>query len=305
MKTSTRIWLTAFFAFGTIMWSESINGGSWQVSMLVANLMTLLALCEVFGDARPFQVGLYAGAAAISRYDLCLVWPVYFVLLVVKAGGIRRPDAVSDAYRYALGLAPAIAIYIGFNECRFGTLPDTGLWRYDPANGNLALTTPPTLFAWRYFPGNFFTLFYMAPTLMDRFPWIRPLPGGQSILTTSPAFLLALRARFWKGGDAFEGPAAALPALLDERPAAFARVGGPNFDAVLIAAMALLSSLPVLFYVGNGMSQFGTRHFVQCFPFLVVLMALGGELDQMGKVLIVVSVCLIGMGILAMWRVGL
>jgi len=44
MKPSSRIWLTTFFAFGTIMWYESINGGSWQVSMLVAVLMTLLAL---------------------------------------------------------------------------------------------------------------------------------------------------------------------------------------------------------------------------------------------------------------------
>ena len=275
VKTSPRIWLTAFFAFGTIMWSESINGGSWQVSMLVANLMTLLALNEVFGNARPLQVGIYAGLAALSRYDLLLAWPIYILFVVYRRPPIRWPAALSGIAPIFVGFALAGAGYIWFNEARFGTLTDTGLWRYDPANGNLALTTPPTLFAWRYFPGNFFTLFYMAPTLMDRFPYIRPLPGGQSILTTSPAFLLALRAS-WQ-----------------------------RLDVDLMAAMALLSALPVLFYVGNGMTQFGTRHFVAVFPFLVVLMALGGELDQMGKVLIVVSVCLIALGILAMWRVGL
>ena len=82
-------------------------------------------------------------------------------------------------------------------------------------------------------------------------------------------------------------------------------VGGPDFTVILVALMAILSALPVLFYVGNGMSQFGTRHFVQCFPFLLVLMAMGGELDQMGKVLIVVSVCLIGLGIYSIRTVGL
>jgi hypothetical protein len=277
MKPSSRIWLTTFFAFGTIMWYETINGGSWQVSMLVAVLMTLLALNEAFGNARPIIVGLWAGLAALARYDLCLVWLLYFLLLLARhpseqtvSSGLPR-----TAYRYALGVLPAIAIYIWFNEARYGTWKDLGLIYYNPANGNTALTTPPTLFACRYFPGNFFTLFYMAPRLDATFPYIHPLPGGQSILTTSPAFLLALRAS-WR-----------------------------RLDVGLVAAMAILSALPVLFYVGNGMTQFGTRHFVEVFPFLVTLMAMGGELDQMGKVLIVVSVCLIALGIYSIRTVGL
>lgn len=268
---STRIWLTTFFAFGTIMWYETINGGSWQVSMLVAVLMTLLALNEVFGNARPWLVGLFAAGAFLSRYDLLVTWPFYFLLVVYRRPTVRWTSALPICYGFAL----AAIIYIAFNEARWGTLTDQGLWRYDPANGNLPLTTPPTLFAWRYFPGNFFTLFYMAPRLDATFPYIHPLPGGQSILTTSPAFLLALRAS-WR-----------------------------RLDVGLVAAMAILSALPVLFYVGNGMTQFGARHFVEVFPFLTVLMALGGELDQMGKVLIVTSVALIALGILSIRWYGL
>lgn len=309
MKPSSRIWLTTFFAFGTIMWYESINGGSWQVSMLVAVLMTLLALNEVFGNARPFYVGLWSGAAFLSRYDLLLVCPLYFLLLLARhpseqtvSSGLSR-----TTYRYALGVLPAIAVYIWFNEARYGTWKDLGLIYYNPANGNMALTTPPTLFAWRYFPGNFFTLFYMAPRLDTTFPYIHPLPGGQSILTTSPAFLLALRAKFWKRGDTNE-VSTMRPnerRFLDATNSHRDTVGSYSCDAILVALMAILSALPVLFYVGNGMTQFGARHFVQCFPFLVVLMALGGELDQMGKVLIVVSVCLIALGIYSIRMVGL
>ncbi len=285
MTTSNRIWLTTFFAFGTIMWYETINGGSWQVSMLVAVLMTLLALNEVFGDARPFYVGLWAGLAFLSRYDLLLTWPIYILFTVHRRETVRWTSALPICYGFAL----AAIVYIAFNEARWGTLTDSGLWRYNPANGNMALTTPPTLFAWRYFPGNFFTLFYMAPRLDATFPYIHPLPGGQSILTTSPAFLLALRAKFWTTSVSSGGT----------------YTSSLSTYTTLVAAMAILSALPVLFYVGNGMTQFGTRHFVEVFPFLITLMAMGGELDQMGKALIVVSVILIGVGIYSIRTVGL
>jgi hypothetical protein len=303
MKLSTRIWLTTFFAFGTIMWYETINGGSWQVSMLVAVLMTLLALNEVFGNARPWLVGLFAAGAFLSRYDLLLTWPFYFLLVVYRRPTVRWTSALPICYGFAL----AAIIYIAFNEARWGTLTDQGLWRYDPANGNLPLTTPPTLFAWRYFPGNFFTLFYMAPRLDATFPYIHPLPGGQSILTTSPAFLLALRAKFWRKKDVIcdqcspvfrRGVRGRMRGVLAQLP----RASG---DVIAVAAMAILSALPVLLYVGNGMTQFGTRHFVEVFPFLTVLMAMGGELDQMGKVLIVTSVALIALGILSIRWYGL
>jgi len=82
MTLSTRIWLTTFFAAGTIMWYETINGASWEVSMLVAVLFTLLALNEAYGKRRAWLVGLWAGAAFLSRYELALVWPVYFLMVM-------------------------------------------------------------------------------------------------------------------------------------------------------------------------------------------------------------------------------
>src|SRR5271156_900145 len=174
MHARDRIWLTTFFAAGTIIWSETINGGSWQVSMLVAVLMTLLALNEVFGHARPFYVGLWAGLAALARYGLCLIWPMYLVLCAVRNKAVRGTDATSDAFRYPFIDTAAIWIgfglagigYVAFNQFRYGTPIDVGLLYYNPLNGNLPVAQRPTLFALRYFPGNFFTLFYMAPTLM-------------------------------------------------------------------------------------------------------------------------------------------
>ncbi len=278
-----RIWLTAFFATGTIIWYETINGSSWEVSMLVAVLFTLLALNELFSEnERSWLVGLWAGAAALSRYDLVIVWPVYVILAawLNRDKPFERTELGNSytfaALRWSVGFGLAAIIYVWFNWVRYGTITDVGMWYYNPVNGNLPVTTPPTLFAWRFFPGNFYTLFFMAPRIDATFPYIHPVAGGQSILTTSPAFLLALRASWTR------------------------------VESGLMAVTAIAVALPVLFYVGNGMSQFGTRHFVHVFPFLLVLIAMGNpKLDQMGKVLIVASIGLITLGIYSVRMVGL
>ena len=50
--------------------------------MVVAMMVTLLALDETFDQGRPAVVGLFAGIAALARYDLAFVWPVYLALLL-------------------------------------------------------------------------------------------------------------------------------------------------------------------------------------------------------------------------------
>jgi hypothetical protein len=256
---NARKWLTVFFGAGTIIWFESVEGSSWAVSMTVAVMITLLALDEVFDQGRPAVVGLFAGIAALARYDLAFVWPAYAALLL-----FWRRRSIPELFWFIPGCALTGIAYLAFNFVRYHSIFDQGVAAY--------LSTTPmsgqALFAVRYLPNNLFTLFFMAPRIDTKFPYIYPTFGGQSILTTSPAFLLAFKAS-WR-----------------------------RLDVVLVAAGALLAATPVLFYVGNGASQFGTRHFVHTFPFVLVLMALGTRrMDQMSRVLIMVSVCLVAWGI--------
>lgn len=259
LTLNARKWLTVFFGAGTIIWYETVDGSSWAVSMTVAVMLTLLALDEIFDKGRPVVVGLFAGIAALARYDLALVWPVYLALLL-----FWRRRSIPELFWFIPGCALMLISYMGFNYARYHSIFDQGVASY--------LSTTPeagkSLFALRYLPNNLFTLFFMAPRIDTKFPYIYPTFGGQSILTTSPAFLLAFRAN-WR-----------------------------RLDVALVAAGALLAATPVLFYVGNGASQFGTRHFVHAFPFVLLLMALGRRrMDQMSRVLIVISVCLIAWGI--------
>ena len=72
LSLSSRVWLTIFFGAGTILWSETIYGNTWSMPETCSVMFTLAALDEAFGPARPFRLGIYAGLAALSRYELAI-----------------------------------------------------------------------------------------------------------------------------------------------------------------------------------------------------------------------------------------
>jgi hypothetical protein len=257
LSVSARTWLTIFFGAGTVIWFETLNGGSWDISQTVAVGFTLAALGEVFGEARPWLVGLLSGLSALARNDLALDFPIFIGLCYVRRRNLRE----------LLGLFPGFALagvtYIALNEVRFRSIFDLGQFIYSEGK--------PT-FAWAFLPQNLYTLLFMPPKLDTRFPFIHPISSGQALTFTSPAFVLSLRASL------------------------------ASFTPLLLMAGAVLAVLPSLFFNNNGGAQFGTRHYIHSFPFLLVLMAQGlpGEpayVDQITKVLIVASILLIGLGV--------
>src|SRR5208337_4487074 len=149
ISLNARKWLTLFFGVGTIIWYETINGGSWGVSMVVAILVTLLALDETFDQARPAVVGSFAAAAGLARYDLVFVWPIYLALLL-----FWRRRTIRELFWFLPGCAVTAVIYVTFNFVRYHSPFDRGVIYYMPKDQQ-------TLFAFRFFPGNFFTLFFM------------------------------------------------------------------------------------------------------------------------------------------------
>lgn len=183
LSNSARTWLTVFFGAGTTMWFETINAGSWDVSQVVAVGFTLAALGEVFGRGRPLVVGVLAGLAALSRYDLAPEFPIYAALLLVRGKTLRE----------LLWMTPGIAlsgiVLVTLNEVRYRDLFDITL---------LLMAGNQPLFATEYFPSNIKTLLYLAPNFNDAFPYMHPQFAGQALTFTSPAFVLALRPGFRK-----------------------------------------------------------------------------------------------------------
>lgn len=252
---NARIWLTMFFGFGTIIWYESTSGGSWEVTMVVAVLFTLLALDELLGEGRSWLIGVWAGCAALSRYDLGLVWPIYVIFVFIKR------LSVMDVIKMAPGFVATGTIYVALNLIKYHSIFDRGAFLFVPPGTQF--------FGFKFIPGNIAILMFAAPAVDFRFPYFHPTIGGQSILLTSPAFILALRASLRR------------------------------FEVLLLWLATLIGSTPVLLFFGSGASQFGARHFVQIYPFLLVLVVMGlpRRADQLTKILIGISVVLIAFGI--------
>ena len=202
--------------------------------------------------------------AALARYDLVMVWPIYVLLLLVRG---RKPK---ELIWMGPGFACAAAVYGVFNETRYGTFFDIGmkLWyQYDGA-GLKSHPDIPGPFSVRYLPDNLYTVLFMGPAFDEKFPYIHPQVSGQALILTSPAFVLALKPSMWK-------PVTALMWL-----------------ATLPGMAAALS------VYANGFVQFGARYWMQVYPFLLVLVAMGvgKRADQMTKLLILASILIVSFG---------
>ncbi len=254
---NVRVWLTLFFGTGTVIWYETLLGTTWAMPMTFAVLFTLLALIELFGEARPLWIGIFAATACLARYDMALAVPSYAAIAYWRGRRIEELLWIVPPF------AVAGALFVGFNEVRYHSFFDQGMMIIAPRYGH------SHAFSLAYLPGNLYTLFFMAPGLNDRFPYIHPEFGGQALTLTSPAFVLALR---------------------------------PSFKRLEVAALGIASVLvavPSLLFFANGYAQFGTRLYITIFPPLLAMMALGmgRRADQIARILIVASIVLVSFGI--------
>jgi hypothetical protein len=143
------------------------------------------------------------------------------------------------------GFAPSLAFFLFYNWARFGSVTESGY--------GLA-TLPPFLETLReqglfspvHVGMNLELLFLKLPRFTAELPWFQPDGLGMSVLFTSPALLLGLRAP-WR----------------DRR-------------SWILLATAALVLVPTLLYYGGGWLQFGYRYFLDSIPFVWAMVGLYG-----------------------------
>lgn len=243
-----RLALTVLYGFSTQVLWVTTRGGVWHTGHLIAALLTFGCLIELEGRRRAWLIGLAAGAAFLTRAPLAFAIPLYALLLVeppIAWRGLRRPLELPWGRWAALGLgvAPSLVAFFAYNQVRFG----------DPLESGYALATLPAflearrqigLFSPAHIPMNLDYFLVHLPSVMPRFPFLRPDGLGLSVFITSPGLLYALRAD-WR-----------------------------TPKVRLLAAAALLVLVPTLLYYGGGWLQYGYRYFLDSVPFVMALCGL-------------------------------
>ncbi len=265
-----RFWLTLLLGFSTqILWVTT-RGGVWHTGHLIATILTLGCLIELFGSRRAWLIGLLAGAAFLTRAPLAFALPFYALLVAPMPLPGPRAWPWRDWAWLVIGALPSIAFFFLYNQLRFGSLFESGY----------ALATLPAwleaqrqqgLFALVHVPMNLDYLFYHLPSFIPEPPFFKPDGLGMSVLITSPGLLYAIRAD-WRR---------ATPWLL------------------LGAAIAVL--VPTLLYYGGGWLQYGYRYFLDSVPFVIALCALAavrrGSIALGWRVLIVAGTIVMFVGV--------
>jgi hypothetical protein len=272
-----RLALVLLLGFSTQVWWVTTRGGVWHTGHLVAMILTLLLVAELFGRQRAVLMGLLVGAAFLTRAPVAFAAPAVALWLLAESRAVERGHSLAarlgllpwrEWILFAVGLVPPLAFFFWYNAARFGS----------PLESGYALATLPEwlqaqraqgLFALAHVRMNLDYLLLKLPALTPEFPYFRPDGLGMSVLFTSPGLLLALRTP-WRD---------------------------PRSWLLLFAAALVL--VPTLLYYGGGWLQYGYRYFLDSIPFVWAMVAMGiarrGETPWWGWTLILFGV-LVGLG---------
>jgi hypothetical protein len=235
-----RFLLVALLGFSTQIWWVTTRGGVWHTGHLIATILTLACLIELWGSRRAWLIGLLAGAAFMTRAPLAFAIPFYALLLAGDSIWEPRRWPWRTWIELTLGVLPMLAFFFWYNAARFGSPFESGYglallpeW--------LEAQRQHGLFSTFHVPMNVDYLFLRLPVFSLSFPFLRPDGLGMSIFLTSPGLLYASQAP-WRSSRSW-----------------------------WLLGAAILVLIPTLLYYGGGWLQYGYRYALDSIPFVWAL----------------------------------
>jgi hypothetical protein len=261
---SADYWLAALGAFGTLIFTLSIDGDFYYLAHLESVLLISLALIEWRGARRPLVIGLLIGLSGLARPTLWIVAVPFGLALLAD-----RRSWIVTSVSFGLPILGAVVLTGWFDYVRFGSPLETG-YSISWITPQLEAIRQQGLFSMVHLPDNL-RLFFTGGIdhIRGAFPWIVPSIQGHSIFLTTPAVLVALNTGF------------------------------RDRTAAVLWASAILSAIPVfLYYGGGGAATYGYRYEMDFMPFLVALVAIATtrHFGWIEKTLIALSVTFVCYG---------
>lgn len=232
-------WSGILIGLGSIVWYLSSVGSSWYLGQISAAFFMTAAIYESLGKKRVYLVGIFLGAAFISRLHSILVLPLILYLLFNTEGASSKKDWFKKLWLLGFGASPFLLFNFFYNYIRFGVIWDKG---YLLIPG--VLDEPwfrKGLFNFSYIPDHLKVIFWSFPKVINKFPYLTPSWAGLAIWITTPAFIYSFFAN------------------LKER-------------VVRLSWLSILLISLVIFSHGTtGFAQFGYRFAVDFYPILTFL----------------------------------
>ncbi|MEZ4864001.1 MAG: hypothetical protein R3C14_21965 [Caldilineaceae bacterium] len=210
--TRDHLWLTVFFAFGSVHWYMATLGSVWFVAQICTVTFIALAVWLTIEHGSPWLAGGALALALLARPNVILTWPLLagiaatVMLTQVTVSQMQPVPAFSwqaikwrALLRWSLlsliPLALAIGLLLLYNLARFGNPTDFGY-----LNENVADELAPNLhtygqFNLHYLPKNFWAMWLAGPRWDREANFWLPDPEGMSLLLTSPVLIYLGRAR--------------------------------------------------------------------------------------------------------------
>ena len=177
------LWLTFFFAFGTVHFFLSVHGAVWHTTQIVTTTMTLIYILLASGMKRPILSGIFSFLAFASRGNLIMGWLFYPLSCFLERAG--KKSLARSAFLF---LAPIfmLGLCLGyFNYVRFGNPFESG---YSQLLGRFNLS-------WKFIPQTFYFTYLLPPVFRREFPYLWFNGYGMSFFIVMPAFLSILWVR--------------------------------------------------------------------------------------------------------------
>jgi len=242
------LWLTLLFSVGSVVFFSAVRGEVWFTALILGvtcNLAFLLAGLDV---RRPFLAGAALAIGFATRTPIAFCFVFFAWQLFLGDGRLRerryREILVKGAW-FSLPILIVGALLITANLLRFGEPTEFGHRLL--AGGAGDRIRDHGLFGLWYLDKNLAAALLNLPEWLGEAPYLRISKHGLSLLFTTPALL-------WLA-----------------RPSGKAPLAGALWAAVICA------SVPGLLYQNTGWAQFGYRFVLDYLPYLVALLAIGGQ----------------------------
>lgn len=266
------LWSGLLAGIGNIIWYLSSSGSSWYLGQVSAAFFMSMTIFEALNKKRTFLIGIFVGAAFLSRLHTIFCLPLIIYLV------FDRKLWVKKLFYLGAGIAPFVIFNFYYNFIRFGTV-------FDQAYFILPKILNETNSPWfihgvlniAYIPNNLKTMFWAFPKLLDKMPFIQPSWNGLAIWITTPAFIYSLKSSVKE------------------------KLTQVSWLSIFLILLVVIS------HGGNGFSQFGYRFAVDFYPILFLLTIKGivrTGLKWHHWVLLVVSILVNTWGVLWINKFG-